>query len=199
MKRVSISRLPVAIFLLLGLVGCATQKTNVTNKVEAAKFDPNSKARIRFITDKGIFGKFSTSQSCKDIVYNGPDWIDAHTPSEGLYPFRNSDKQNTVIGMPETPASRLINKSTAYYDEYVVAAGKAVIVRMYSYSTQVSCTPPAVELVPEPGADYEVAYEQFSTGTFSFSCRTNVHKISGAGAETALQTVRIQNCPWAGK
>lgn len=92
--------------LSLTLIGCATTKTDVRNEAQISQYDPANSARIRLITGDTTNAGFLSGQTC-EAFYNGslltktPEeagWQKAHIDSAGLYPFRATDSQNSVIG-----------------------------------------------------------------------------------------------------
>lgn len=182
----------ILLFLSASLIGCATTKTDVRNEAEAAKYDPATTARIRLITGEGTVGGYVIGQSCetfynksaRTLPRNQSGWIDAHVHTPGLYPWRESDTRNLVIGIPPTKASKSINDTKLQFDEYAVPAGKPLIVYLGSWSSAVSCTPKPIVFTPEPGRDYEFQLEMVKLGTFRGGCMIGARKLTALGAAT---------------
>lgn len=191
--------LPFAISLTL--IGCATSKTDVRNEAEAGKFDPTTTARVRLITGENVHGGFVRGQTCekfyneslKRLPIEQSGWQTAHIDSAGLYPFRESDHQNSVIGMPASKASKLINESSRLYDEHVVTANQPVIAA-FGMVGSVSCSPNPVVFTPEPGQDYEMQFQIVKISTFKAGCIIQLHKLTAAGNTTIETPIRPQVC-----
>ncbi|MGE8154209.1 hypothetical protein ACQKP5_23590 [Pseudomonas vancouverensis] len=185
----------------VSLGGCATTKTDVRNETEAAKYNPTNTARIRMITGDSTTGGFVSGHSCEtffnDVQPNKrrelTDWRDAHPDSSGFYPFRDSDKQNRVIGIPATNASQTINNSPRFFDEFVVPANERLLVAFAMGGGSVSCFPKPVTFVPEPGRDYELEYQFSKISTFKGGCIIAVRKIGSQGTTSEIP-VYPQRC-----
>lgn len=128
-------RLLFPLAVSLTLIGCATTKTDVRNEAQISRYDPANTARVRLITGDTTHAGFISGQTC-EMFYNEslltktPEeagWQTAHVDSAGLYPFRATDRQNSVIGMPASKASKAINQSPKVFDEHVIPAGKPFI------------------------------------------------------------------------
>lgn len=188
--------------LSLTLIGCATTKTDVRNEAQISQYDPANSARIRLITGDTTNAGFLSGQTC-EAFYNGslltktPEeagWQKAHIDSAGLYPFRATDSQNSVIGMPASKASKAINQSPKVFDEHVIAAGKPFIAGFAMGGSQMSCFPAPVTLVPEPGKDYEMELQMVKISTFKAGCVIAVRQLSVQGNNTDETPLRPQVC-----
>jgi hypothetical protein len=177
---------------VIGLAGCATTKTDIRNEPEADKYDPATTARIRLITGEGSQGGYVTGQSC-ETFYDPSNvgkshaqigWNDAHPHSAGIYPWRDSDIRNLVIGIPSSKASRGINETRLQYDEYIVPANKPLIVSLLAWSSAVSCRPKPISFIPEPGHDYEFQLEMVKLSTFRGGCVIGARQLASLGAGT---------------
>ncbi|MGY2141827.1 hypothetical protein ACW9I5_04010 [Pseudomonas azotoformans] len=184
------------------LIGCATTKTDVRNEAQISQYDPANSARIRLITGDTTNAEFLSGQTC-EAFYNGslltktPEeagWQKAHIDSAGLYPFRATDSQNSVIGMPASKASKAINQSPKVFDEHVIAAGKPFIAGFAMGGSQMSCFPAPVTLVPEPGKDYEMELQMVKISTFKAGCVIAVRQLSVQGNNTVETPLRPQVC-----
>ena len=191
--------LPLAIGLTL--IGCATSKNDVHNEAEAAKYDPTATARVRLFTGDNAHGGFVSGQTCekffneslKNLPIEQSGWKTAHIDSEGLYPFRASDHQNSVIGMPASKASKTINESSRFYDEHVVTANQPFIAN-FGMVGSVSCSPRPVVFTPEPGQDYEMNFQIVKITTFKAGCIVQLRKLTDAGNTTIETPMRPQVC-----
>lgn len=188
--------------LSLTLIGCATTKTDVRNEAQISQYDPANSARIRLITGDTTNAGFLSGQTC-EAFYNGslltktPEeagWQKAHIDSAGLYPFRATDSQNNVIGMPASKASKAINQSPKVFDEHVIAAGKPFIAGFAMGGSQMSCFPAPVTLIPEPGKDYEMELQMVKISTFKAGCVIAVRQLSVQGNNTVETPLRPQVC-----
>ncbi|WAT25894.1 hypothetical protein [Pseudomonas sp. GXZC] len=188
--------------LSLTLIGCATTKTDVRNEAQISQYDPANSARIRLITGDTTNAGFLSGQTC-EAFYNGslltktPEeagWQKAHIDSAGLYPFRATDSQNSVIGMPASKASKAINQSPKVFDEHVIAAGKPFIAGFAMGGSQMSCFPAPVTLIPEPGKDYEMELQMVKISTFKAGCVIAVRQLSVQGHNTVETPLRPQVC-----
>lgn len=188
--------------LSLTLIGCATTKTDVRNEAQISQYDPANSARIRLITGDTTNAGFLSGQTC-EAFYNGslltktPEeagWQKTHVDSAGLYPFRATDSQNSVIGMPASKASKAINQSPKVFDEHVIAAGKPFIAGFAMGGSQMSCFPAPVTLVPEPGKDYEMELQMVKISTFKAGCVIAVRQLSVQGNNTVETPLRPQVC-----
>lgn len=192
--------LPFAISLTL--IGCATTKTDVRNDAEMSKYDPATTARVRLITGDTTYGGYVSGQSCEAVFSEAAQeipaeqrgWINAHIDSEGLYPFRASDHQNSVIGMPATQATKAINNSPKIYDEHVVPANQPFIGTFSMGGSQISCWPKPVVFNPEPGQDYELEYQTVKISTFKAGCVIAVRKLSSLGNATVETPMKPKVC-----
>jgi len=192
--------LPFAISLTL--IGCATTKTDVRNDAEMSKYDPATTARVRLITGDTTYGGYVSGQSCEAVFSEAAQeipaeqrgWVKAHIDSEGLYPFRASDRQNSVIGMPATQATKAINDSPKIYDEHVVPANQPLIAAFSMGGSQISCWPKPVTFTPEPGQDYEMQYEMVKFSTFKAGCVIKVRKLSSLANTTVETPMSPQIC-----
>lgn len=124
-------RLFFPLALSVTLIGCATTKTDIRNEAKISQYDPATMARVRLITENTITGGYVSGQTCATFfnslrtkTHEEAGWQAAHVDSPGLYPFRATDTQNSVIGMPASEASKAINSSSRVFDEHVVLAGK---------------------------------------------------------------------------
>lgn len=191
--------LPLA--LALTLIGCTTTKIDVRNEAEAARFDPATTARVRVISGDNVQGNFVSGQSCEkffnDSVKRLPieqsGWKDVHVDSPGLFPFRYSDKQNSVIGMPASKVSKTINNSPRLYDEYVVAANQPFIV-LLGMAGSISCSPKPMTFIPEPGQNYEVQFQFIKLSTFTSGCTIELRKLEVVGNNTTETDIQPQVC-----
>ena len=188
--------------LSLTLIGCATTKTDVRNEAQISQYDPANSARLRLITGDTTNAGFLSGQTC-EAFYNGslltktPEeagWQKAHIDSAGLYPFRATDSQNSVIGMPASKASKAINQSPKVFDEHVIAAGKPFIAGFAMGGSQMSCFPAPVTLIPEPGKDYEMELQMVKISTFKAGCVIAVRQLSVQGNNTVETPLRPQVC-----
>lgn len=188
--------------LSLTLIGCATTKTDVRNEALISQYDPANSARVRLITGDTTNAGFLSGQTC-EALYNGalltktPEeagWQKAHVDSAGLYPFRATDSQNSVIGMPASKASKAINQSPKVFDEHVIAAGKPFIAGFAMGGSQMSCFPAPVTLIPEPGKDYEMELQMVKISTFKAGCVIAVRQLSVQGTNTVETPLRPQVC-----
>ncbi|KGE65520.1 MULTISPECIES: hypothetical protein [Pseudomonas] len=188
--------------LSLTLIGCATTKTDVRNEAQISQYDPANSARVRLITGDTTNAGFLSGQTC-EAFYNGalltktPEeagWQNAHVDSAGLYPFRATDSQNSVIGMPASKASKAINQSPKVFDEHVIAAGKPFIAGFAMGGSQMSCFPAPVTLIPEPGNDYEMELQMVKISTFKAGCVIAVRQLSVQGNNTVETPLRPQVC-----
>lgn len=186
----------------LTLIGCATTKTDVRNETQISQYDPANSARVRFITGDTTNAGFLSGQTC-EAFYNGsllsktPEeagWQTAHVDSAGLYPFRATDSQNSVIGMPASKASKAINQSPKVFDEHVIPAGKPFIAGFAMGGSQMSCFPAPVTLIPEPGKDYEMELQMVKISTFKAGCVIAVRQLSAQGNNTVETPLRPQIC-----
>ncbi|MNE07568.1 hypothetical protein D3C80_1001930 [compost metagenome] len=188
---------PLLLLLAIGLTGCASTKIDVRNEAEAAKFNPTDTARIRLFTGEGVYGGFATGHSCESFFKKANEelskeqlgWKDAHVHTPGLYPWRESDSRNLVVGMPPSKASRKVNDTMQQYDEHVVPANKPLIVKLYIWSSAASCAPKPASFTPEPGRDYEFQVETYKISTFSAGCAIrsrNLEVIDGTTKELPL-------------
>lgn len=191
--------LPLA--LSLTLIGCATSKVDVRNEAEAGKYDPDTSARVRLITGDNARGFYFNGQSCETFMNEtakaGPiedsGWKAAHNNSSGLYPFRESDHQNNVIGMPASQTTRQINSTTKQFDEYVVEANKPFIA-LFGMVGSIACSPKPVSFIPQPGQDYEMQLKIVKLSTFSAGCIIELNKLSAVGSSTVETPVHKQFC-----
>ncbi|WP_426161315.1 hypothetical protein [Pseudomonas sp. PWP3-1] len=188
--------------LSLTLIGCATTKTDVRNEAQISQYDPANSARVRLITGDTTNAGFLSGQTC-EAFYNGslltktPEeagWQKAHVDSAGLYPFRATDSQNSVIGIPASKASKAINQSPKVFDEHVIAAGKPFIAGFAMGGSQMSCFPAPVTLIPEPGKDYEMELQMVKISTFKAGCVIAVRQLSIQGNNTVETPLRPQVC-----
>lgn len=186
----------------LTLIGCATTKTDVRNEAQISQYDPANSARVRFITGDTANAGFLSGQTC-EAFYNGslltktPEeagWQKAHVDSAGLYPFRATDSQNSVIGMPASKASKAINQSPKVFDEHVIAAGKPFIAGFAMGGSQMSCFPAPVTLIPEPGKDYEMELQMVKISTFKAGCVIAVRQLSVQSNNMVETPLRPQVC-----
>jgi hypothetical protein len=107
--------LPLAVSLTL--IGCASTKTDVRNEAQISQYDPSNTARVRLITGDTTHAGFISGQTCEafyndSLLTKTPDeagWQTAHVDSAGLYPFRATDSQNSVVGMPASKASKAMS------------------------------------------------------------------------------------------
>ena len=191
---------PLAVSLVL--IGCATTKTDVRNEVQISQYDPANTARIRLITGDTTNAGFISGQTCemfynKSLLTKTPEeagWQPAHVDSPGLYPFRATDSQNSVIGMPASKASKAINQSPKVFDEHVIAAGKPFIAGFAMGGSQISCFPAPVTLIPEPGTDYEMELQVIKLSTFKAGCVIAVRQLSTQANTTVETPLRPQVC-----
>lgn len=188
---------PLLLLLAIGLTGCSSTKIDVRNEAEAAKFNPTDTARIRLFTGDSIRGGFAVGHSCESFFNKANEdaskasigWKDAHVDTPGLYPWRESDSRNFVIGIPPSKASRRINDTTQQYDEHVVPANKPIIIDLYYWNSAASCRAKPVTFTPEPGRDYEFNVEMYKISTFSAGCVIKARRlevIDGATMELPL-------------
>lgn len=191
--------------IVLNLVACtATTKTNVRNEAEAERFDPASMARIRLITgDQMIKGGYVSGFSCEkffnEATANRPaeevGWKPAREDSTGIPPLRASDKQNNVIGMPESKATKVINESKFYYDEYAVPANRPLIVRFTMGGPgSVYCSPKPVVFTPQAGKDYELQYEYLRLQNNQPGCILAVRRLNTIGTAVLETPIAPQYC-----
>lgn len=195
-------RLLFPLAVSLTLLGCATTKTDVRNEAQISQYDPANSARVRLITGDTTNAGFLSGQTCEQF-YNGslltktPEeagWQKAHVDSAGLYPFRATDSQNSVIGMPASKASKAINQSPKVFDEHVIPAGKPFITGFAMGGSQMSCFPAPVTLIPEPGKDYEMELQMVKISTFKAGCVIAVRQLSAQGNNTVETPLRPQIC-----
>lgn len=186
----------------LTLIGCATTKTDVRNEAHISRYDPTTTARVRLITGDTTHAGFISGQTC-EMFYNEslltktPEeagWQTAHVDSAGLYPFRATDRQNSVIGMPASKASKAINQSPKVFDEHVIPAGKPFIAGFAMGGSQLSCFPAPVTLIPEPGKDYEMELQMMKISTFKAGCVIAVRQLSTQANTTVETSLRPQVC-----
>ncbi|WP_395611027.1 hypothetical protein [Pseudomonas sp. B22129] len=193
------------LFLLaagLTLSGCATTKTDVRNEAQISLYDPANTARVRLITGDTSNAGFISGQTCetfynRSLLTKTPEeagWQTAHVDSAGLYPFRSTDRQNSVIGMPSSKASKSINQSPKVFDEHVIPAGKPFIAGFAMGGSQVSCFPAPVTLTPEPGKNYELELQVIKLSTFKAGCVIAVRQLSTQGSVTVETPLRPQVC-----
>jgi hypothetical protein len=192
-------RLLFPLAVSLTLIGCATTKTDVRNEAHISRYDPTTTARVRLIT---THAGFISGQTC-EMFYNEslltktPEeagWQTAHVDSAGLYPFRATDRQNSVIGMPASKASKAINQSPKVFDEHVIPAGKPFIAGFAMGGSQLSCFPAPVTLIPEPGKDYEMELQMMKISTFKAGCVIAVRQLSTQADTTVETPLRPQVC-----
>lgn len=191
--------LPLA--LSLTLIGCATSKVDVRNEAEAARYDPVTSARVRLITGDNAHGAYFNGQSCEKFMnetFKGgsPEesgWKMAHSDSSGIYPFRDSDHRNSVVGMPASQTSRNINSTTKQFDEYVVQANKPFLA-VFGMVGSIACSPKPVSFIPQPGQDYEMQLKIVKLSTFSAGCIVELNKLSVVGNNTLETPVPKQFC-----
>lgn len=187
--------------LAMTLIGCTTTKVDVRNEAEAAKFDPATTARVRVISGDNVQGGFVSGQSCetfyndslKRLPLEQSGWKEVHIDSPGLFPFRESDKRNSVIGMPASKFSKTINNSPRLYDEYVVAANQPFLAVLYMAGS-ISCQPKTLSFTPEPGQNYEMDFQFIKLSTFTSGCTINLRKIEVAGNSTTETAIQPQVC-----
>jgi hypothetical protein len=192
--------LPLAVSLTL--IGCATTKTDVRNEAQIRQYDPANTARVRLITGDTSNAGFISGQTCEafyneSLLTKTPEeagWQTAHVDSSGLYPFRATDSQNSVIGMPVSKASKAINQSPKVFDEHVIPAGKPFIAGFAMGGSQISCFPAPVTLVPEPGKDYEMELQVFKVSTLQAGCVIAVRQLSTQAGTTVERPLRPQVC-----
>ena len=185
---------PLLFLFTLCLAGCAYQKTDVRNEAEAARFDPSNTARIRLFTGEGTQGGYVVGSSCEAFFTpansNVPPaqigWKDAHVHTAGLFPWRESDTRNLVIGIPPSNATKNVNTTQQVYDEYVVPANQPLLVSLFSWSSAVSCRPTPISFTPEAGRDYEFQLEGVKISTFRGGCIIGARRLIslGSGAPT---------------
>ncbi|MEE4887892.1 hypothetical protein V2K64_03855 [Pseudomonas alliivorans] len=191
--------LPLAVSLTL--IGCATTKTDIRNEAGISQYDPATMARVRLITEHTISGGYVSGQTCatffNSLLTKKPEeagWQAAHVNSSGLYPFRATDTQNSVIGMPASEASKAINNSSKVFDEHVVPAGKPLIAQIYMGGSQMSCVPAPVTLIPDPGKDYEMEFQIIKFSTFKAGCVLAVRELSAQANATVEKPLSPQIC-----
>jgi hypothetical protein len=195
-------RLLFPLAVSLTLIGCATTKTDVRNEAHISRYDPTTTARVRLITGDTTHAGFISGQTC-EMFYNEslltktPEeagWQTAHVDSAGLYPFRATDRQNSVIGMPASKASKAINQSPKVFDEHVIPAGKPFIAGFAMGGSQLSCFPAPVTLIPEPGKDYEMELQMMKISTFKAGCVIAVRQLSTQADTTVETPLKPQVC-----
>lgn len=192
--------LPLAISLTV--VGCASTKTDVRNEIQISQYDPANTARVRLITGENTRAGYISGQTCESH-YNEArltktaeevGWKAAHLDSAGLYPFRATDRQNSVIGMPASTASKAINDSLKVYDEHVIPAGQPFIAGFAMGGSEVSCFPAPVTLIPEPGKDYEMVLKIVKISTFKAGCVIDVRQLTTQANITVETPLRPKVC-----
>lgn len=190
---------PLAISLTL--IGCATTKTDIRNEAKISQYDPATMARVRLITENTITGGYVSGQTCATFfnslrtkTHEEAGWQAAHVDSPGLYPFRATDTQNSVIGMPASEASKAINSSSKVFDEHVVPARKPLIAQIYMGGSQMSCIPAPVTLIPEPGKNYEMEFQIIKFSTFKAGCVLAVRELSAQANATVETPLKPQIC-----
>ncbi|WP_440093630.1 hypothetical protein ACTACL_07480 [Pseudomonas syringae] len=195
-------RLLLSLAASLTLIGCATTKTDVRNEAQIRQYDPANTARVRLITGDTFSAGFVSGQTC-EAFYNESlltktseeaGWQKAHVDSAGLYPFRATDSQNSVIGMPASKASKAINQSPKVFDEHVIPAGKPFIAGFAMGGSQISCFPAPVTLIPEPGKDYEMELQIIKISTLKAGCVIAVRQLSTQASTTVETPLRPQVC-----
>lgn len=195
-------RLLFPLAVSLTLIGCATTKTDVRNEAQINQYDPANSARVRLITGDTTHAGFLSGQTCEkfyneSLLTKTPEeagWQKAHVDSAGLYPFRATDSQNSVIGMPASKASNAINQSPKVFDEHVIPAGKPFIAGFAMGGSQMSCFPAPVTLIPKPGEDYEMELQMLKISTFKAGCVIAVRQLSVQGNTTVETPLRPQVC-----
>lgn len=188
--------------LAVALAGCSTTKTDIRNDAEMSKYDPATTARVRLITGDTTKGAFTTGQTCEqffdNVIKNRPKdpdgLIQAHVHSPGLEPFRASDRQNTVIGMPASKATKIINSTAKVYDEHVVPANKPFIAVFSMGGPSLYCVPKPVVFTPQPGESYELQYQPVGISTFKAGCIVAVRKLIANAAATVETPMTPQIC-----
>lgn len=172
------------------------------SRVAATNPHRTNTARARLITGDTTNAGFISGQTC-EMFYNEslltktPEvsgWQTAHVDSAGLYPFRATDSQNSVIGMPASKASKAINQSPKVFDEHVIAAGKPFIAGFAMGGSQISCFPAPVTLIPEPGKDYEMELQVIKISMFKAGCVIAVRQLSTQANTTVETPLRPQVC-----
>ncbi|MEP9320316.1 hypothetical protein ABKS89_24445 [Pseudomonas sp. LABIM340] len=191
---------PVVLCFALALAGCATKKTDVRNEAEIAKFDPETTARIRLITGDGVKGGFASGLTCETVLSGSSSrdlrihdaWRQAHLDGPGIAPWRDTDSQNTSVGVPASSASKEINSTRKQYDEYVVPANQTLIVQLAAVGSY-TCDPSPLLVTPEPGRNYEFQLEYFLQG-ISGKCAISAKKLDDLAGVTVEVPLRTKLC-----
>lgn len=189
--RFSVLKAASPICFALLIVGCASSKSNVQDHIQAANYDPAKTARIRFITGDTTHAAYISGHSCESfygaLKSQSADQLgqkNPHIDTPGLYPWRDSDKRNMLIGMPSSKKSIAINSTLKQYDEVVVPAGTPLLAFFAAGGSQYSCWPKPIRFIPEAGHDYELELEYVQSSTFSGGCIIGARELKAEGGIT---------------